>query len=369
MIHLTYTHHAFLQQRFGGVSRYFYELAMRAAQAADFDVSIVAPFFVNEYLRGAPRALIRGMPMPEFEFRGAWRIRKRIHQLSIPCAYLGARTADVIHETYYSTAPYGDATRRVTTVHDMIYELFPAQYPPGVAAAASAAKRASVSRADHVICVSEATRRDLVRLMEVDPAKTTVIHHGVSLSPESGSGQALAGDRPYLLYVGARSDYKNFAGLCAAYAASASLQRHVELVAFGGGKFSADELAMFSRLGIQGKVRHGDGGDQQLGAFYRGALAFVYPSLYEGFGFPPLEAMACQCPVVCSNTSSIPEVVGDAGLYFDPAEVEDMRQALERIADDGNLRERLVSAGRARAALFSWERCGSQTMDIYRSLG
>jgi glycosyltransferase involved in cell wall biosynthesis len=368
MIRLTYSHHIFQQQEIGGVSRYVYELATRVAADRDFDVAVIAPFHVNRYLREAPPGLVRGMPMPRFEFRGAWRLRKLIQSMSVGCAYAGVRAADIVHESYYSQKPYGRAKRRVVTVHDMIHELFPDDFPQDSLEAAYAAKRAAVDRADHVICDSESTRRDLVRLLGVDTQKTSVIHLGQGFPPGAGAVQALPRGRPFFLYVGARGGYKNFSRVCTAYAASNDLKRAADLVAFGGGDFTSAERQMFAELGIQGNIRHATGGDELLGAHYRGALAFVYPSLYEGFGLPPLEAMACGCPVVCSNTSSLPEVVGDAGLYMDPANVEDMRIALERIMADDGLRERLVRAGRSRVALFSWDRCANQTMDIYRAL-
>jgi glycosyltransferase involved in cell wall biosynthesis len=368
MIRVMYTHHIFQDQEFGGVSRYVFELAMRVAKDPGFDVSIVAPLYLSHYLREAPPSLVRGMPMPRFEFRGAWRIRKFLQRMSVPFAYARAGVADVIHETYYSAVPCGRAKRRVVTVHDMIHELFPGSFPAGSLEQAYAAKRAAVERADHVICVSEATRRDLVRLLGIEATKTSVVYHGQSLPAAEGIVHAPPGGRPYLLYVGARAGYKNFSRVCAAYAASGDLKHAVDLVAFGGGNFTAPERQMFSELGIAAHIRHASGGDEQLGAHYRGALAFVYPSLYEGFGFPPLEAMACGCPVVCSNTSSIPEVAGDAALYVDPHSLDDVRTALEKIVGDTGLRERLIGAGKARAALFSWERCARETMDIYRGL-
>lgn len=369
MIHLSYSHHIFLEQKVGGVSRYIYELATRVAQDPDFEVSVVAPLYVNHYLRQAPRGLVRGMHMPDLQFRGAWRLRrliKAIQSQAIARAYRSSGT-DIIHESYYSRVPYGHARRRVVTVHDMIHELLTDYFPEGPRMEAHATKRAAILRADHVICVSEATRRDLVRLLDVDIGKTSVVYHGVNPVP-AGGVYRLSSGKPFLLYVGKRDGYKNFRALCLAYAASASLGRGVDVVAFGGGAFTAAEQQLFAELGIRERMHHADGADEELNNHYRGARAFVYPSMYEGFGLPPLEAMAAGCPVACSNRGSIPEVVADAGLYFDPADVDDMRQALESIVSDGLLRERLVAAGTVRAASFSWERCASQTMDIYRSL-
>ncbi len=369
MIRVTYSHHIFLEQEFGGVSRYFYELATRVAQDPRFDAAIIAPCYVNHYLRRAPAGLVRGAPMPRFEFRGAWRIRKLMQKAALAGAYRGmARAEGIIHETYYASAVAGKAKRRVLTVYDMIHELFPQHFPEQGMEAARAAKRDAVARADHIICISEATRRDLVRLLEVDPGKTSVVHLAQDLAASAGPAYALPSGKPFLLYVGARGGYKNFMALCKAYAASPRLRDAADLVAFGGGTFTAEERRTFAESGISAHLHHAEGGDALLATYYRGAAAFVYPSLYEGFGLPLLEAMACGCPVACSNASSIPEVAGNAALYMDPRSLDDMRAALETITGDAGLRDRLIGAGKARAAQFSWERCARETMDIYRAI-
>ena len=174
---------------------------------------------------------------------------------------------------------------------------------------------------------------------------------------------------PFLLYVGNRGGYKNFLRLLEAYGTSPQLKMGYELICFGGGAFHADELETMRTLGlVSGQVSQLGGDDQMLAKLYEHASAFVFPSLYEGFGIPPLEAMSHDCPVVCSNTSSIPEVVGDAGEYFDPADTESMRAAIERIVTSDSHRNLLIAKGRERLKHFSWDRCAIETLDIYRKL-
>ena len=154
-----------------------------------------------------------------------------------------------------------------------------------------------------------------------------------------------------------------------AYAASPKLSEDFDVICFGGGGFTADEINQFSGLGISGKRIHQLAGDDTvLAEHYRAASVFIYPSLYEGFGIPPLEAMSFDCPVVCSNVSSIPEVVGNAAEMFNPYEVDAIRLAIERVVTDDRLRQTLIERGRERIKVFSWERCARETLDVYRKV-
>ena len=271
---------------------------------------------------------------------------------------------DLVHETYYASKPaMTPGYKRVLTVYDMIHELFPAEFPANDRTPID--KASAVARADHIICISEHTRRDLIRILGVPHEKTSVIHLGISLSPTGTRGD-LPVCRPFLLYVGARGGYKNFACLLRAYAASGRLLKEFDLLAFGGGPINTKEAEFIRQLSIPPEnVRQVQGGDDVLEVLYRRAAAFVYPSLYEGFGLPPLEAMSFDCPVICSNASSIPEVVGNAALLFDPLSAEALGQAIAVVLDDAGLRQALIAKGRARINHFSWEKCAQLTMTVY----
>jgi glycosyltransferase involved in cell wall biosynthesis len=136
-------------------------------------------------------------------------------------------------------------------------------------------------------------------------------------------------------------------------------------VAFGGGHFSAEEIKLIDETGLGNSVKQVSGNDERLASFYQNAAAFVYPSFYEGFGLPPLEAMAQQCPVISSNTSSMPEVIGDAGEFFDPHSKMEMRSAIERVIFSSAKRALLVERGKTRLAEFSWAKCAAQTGHVY----
>jgi glycosyltransferase involved in cell wall biosynthesis len=230
-------------------------------------------------------------------------------------------------------------------------------------------KKIAVSRADHIICISENTRQDLISLLNVPWEKTSVIHlgvdsppNGLSCSPEEGI------KRPYLLYIGQRGGYKNFLGLIKAYAVSADLTNDFDIICFGGGAFSKSEKKLFDQLKIGNKIHRAGGSDDILCRLFAHATLLVYPSLYEGFGLPPLEAMVHGCPVACSNTSSIPEVVGNAGAYFDPNDVESIRATLEDVATAQQKRQELSEAGFSRHKKFTWEKCAEETLSVYQRL-
>lgn len=363
---VTFDHQIFANQRYGGVSRYFVELASRLPSYTVSEVSVVAPLYINNYLAADyARGFTHGRHVP-FDFKGVRQAVGFANRLAAPLSWLKSN-ADVIHETYYTANPIGTGQRRVVTVHDMIHELFAPE-----ARRVIAAKRAAISRADHVICVSETTQRDLVRLYEIDPARTSVVHHGYSLTNEvSEIEKTQAGvtrdQRPSILYVGNRGGYKNFGIVLKAFSESSVLREFV-LIAFGGSTGLPDEWKEIKRLGITERVRFESGPDQALARRYRAAAAFVYPSIYEGFGIPPLEAMSHGCPVVCSNGGAIPEVVGDAGVYFDPHNSDELRSALERVAMSDGLQANLRMRGYHRISAFSWDRCAEETSRIYREI-
>ena len=355
----------FRQQRYGGISRYFCELAPRINAAPDARALILAPRHRNAYLRELPSEVRVGWYSPSTS-RPSWphKMATRATELLTSAAF----RPDVVHETYYfGTAVRAPQARRVLTVYDMIHERFPQRF--AAANPDARAKRAAAQRADHVICISECTRRDVIDILGLPSSKVTVTHLSSSLRPPAALPALPAtGGRPYLLYVGDRGGYKNFEGLLKALRSSTSLH-DVQLVCYGGGALQADEWARVDALGLpRERITHCGGDDAMLAALYASALCLVYPSLYEGFGLPPLEAMNCGCPVVCSNGGSLPEVTGAACADFDPNDAEAMCQAIESVALSESRRTDLRAQGQVQAQRFSWDRCASETLAVYRGL-
>lgn len=363
---IAYDYQIFGWQVYGGISRYFYELAKGVSGVPGQDVSVVSPLCVNHYLESRPPSLkvigLHVRPLP----RGG-RIYRVFNSLLARPIFAAINPA-IVHETYYArrrTAPRRAAT--VLTVFDMVHEKFSGQYSRFDPT--SAEKAAAVARADHIICISKNTQRDLVEILSVPREKTSVVYLGSSALQVRPDALLPQHDRPFLLYVGVRGGYKNFQLLVAAYAGSALLKRDFDLVCFGGGALSSEERSHAKELGIpEGRLRQVSGGDEAMAKLYATAAAFVYPSVYEGFGIPPLEAMSVGCPVICSNSSSLPEVVGDAAELFDPLDEEQLRSAMERVVTSQERRGELIVRGRERCAAFSWARCADETLAIYQKV-
>ncbi len=352
----------FRQQRYGGISRYCCELTTRLADEPGVQPLIVAPHHRNEYLPALPPQLVVGWHMKHWKRFGKL---SRFLARRVEARTLERQQPDLIHATYYWASPLAHSrAKRVLTVYDMIHERFPEHFPPGEPTAA--AKKRAVAEADHVICISHSTRRDLVAMLGVPEHKVSVTHLAAQMVRPAGAPAGLADQAPYLLYVGDRGGYKNFIAVVKALCASAAM-RDLRRVCFCGCDLRPEEWAAIDAAGLaRARLVQQHGDDTVLAGLYAGALCFVYPSLYEGFGIPPLEAMQCDCPVACSNTSSIPEVVGDAAELFDPHDVDAIRTALERVALSPTRRAELVALGRAQAQRFSWARCASETLAVYR---
>jgi glycosyltransferase involved in cell wall biosynthesis len=362
---IAYDHQIFGWQKYGGIARYFYELARGVALTAGFEATIVAPLYVNQYLGNRPDALrLIGRQVPSAPRSG--RIYRALNSLIVGRLLKGIEP-HIVHETYYSTRRLAPARSKVVlTVFDMVQEKFPGQY--SFLDPISREKAAAAARADHIICISESTRRDLIDILHVPRDKTSVVHLGSEIRQPSAAVRTTTG-RPFLLYVGARGGYKNFLGLLSAYARS-PLMRGFDLVCFGGGPLKPSELRRISELKIPGdRVRQMGGNDGILASLYGAASVLVYPSLYEGFGIPPLEAMSIGCPVVCCNSSSLPEVVGSAAQFFDPSDPDGLLSAIETVLTSESRRTELVSLGRERSALFSWERMTRETLATYQKIG
>jgi len=366
MMRIAFDYQVFLFQEYGGISRYYSRLANSLDSLEGVEAKIFAPLHINAYLPELPAGMVKGRDVRH------WRKSKKLFR-AINVAgsrmQLGLYRPSIVHETYYSqksVAPKG--VPLVVTVYDMIHERFSDKFPQKDRT--SLLKRVAVERADHVICISNSTRNDLVEYFQISDEKVSVVYIGFETFRAKEDREGLQTDgKPYFLYVGQRSVYKNFQNFIRAFAASSELKRNSKVVCFGGGGFNGEEKAIFSALKLaESQMIQIGGDDDALAECYKNAFAFVYPSLYEGFGIPPLEAMSLDCPVICSHTSSIPEVTGQAAEYFDPASIDSIREGLERVATSPTRRNELVSLGRERYPLFTWPRCAKETLAIYETL-
>jgi len=355
----------FLLQQYGGISRYLCNLAQCLSAMPNVSVQVSAPLHINRNLAELSDVSGSRYFLPHLDTKFTRPVRALSHFLSGMA--IKRFRPDILHETYYRKSRRLPGVRHVLTVYDLIHERFGHMFENSHMT--SGPKKAAALRADHVICISESTRRDLIAICGVPEEKTSVIYLGADLAFLNARPAINLITRPYLLYVGKRDGYKNFAGFLRAFVTSSCLKSTFDIVCFGGGAFTEAELSLACELGLSPEqMSHRIGSDQTLADLYGGAQVFVYPSLYEGFGIPPLEAMAADCPVCCSNTSSIPEVVGKAGEYFDPTCPESMTAAIEAVAFSEIRRADLVVLGRKQLSRFSWEKCAQETEILYRKL-
>lgn len=341
----------------------------------------------NEYLLYL-KAGVEGEPLtigPNFTFRTVPKPANDAlwMQTAFPAALRRDRI-DVAH-TQYNTPLFGTPCPIVTTIHDVTFALFPEHFLPKDRFILNRFVPGSMRRAARVIAVSESTRRDILRTYkkQIDPDKvvTTLLAADRRFVPPSTqeSARESANNKydlrglPYILSVGVMQPRKNLPLLLDAFALMklGPLAPPHLLVVAGKRGWKNEELdAQLAKLPAEVSsqiVFTGYVPDEDLPTLYGGADAFCYPSVYEGFGLPPLEAMACGCPVLCSRVSSLPEVVGDAGILLPSNDSDAWATALEKLIGNDNIRERWRGHGLERARLFSWKKTAEGTLAVYRA--
>ncbi len=360
-----YDHQLTSLQDAGGASRYHYELLRCLVPVPDVQTTTFLGFnsTVYPYLQlASSKTKVVGFrgPLPKGVKRYA--VNEALANLAAP--FYGK--FDIYHPSHQRTLPFLSARKLVVTHHDCIYERFPIFR---FTKAALRAKEKLFAAADVIICDTESSRKDLLHFYDVDTAMTRVVPLGFARLPRS-SGAARELDRRlrrgYILYVSGRSLYKNFHGIVQAFR-DTRLHETMDLLVLGGDPLTADELEFIAKLGIaESVIAIPIVTDGFLAEAYARARVLAYPSLFEGFGLPPLEAMHLGCPVLACNTSSLPEICGDAPFYFEPECPDSLPDALLRAVNDDSARATSIQRGRAVASRYSWEKCTQQTLAVYR---
>lgn len=341
-MNIIYDNTIYSLQRYGGVSRYFSELIKRIKGYNDVNVDI----FKNLDVLPARLSRINEVLLNYKLFR---------------------HKGGLYHPTYYSSfVKKRKGVKTIVTVYDMIHELY--LYKFKRFDSDIDVKKRSILNADHIICISAATRKDLMKIYNIKEEDASVIYLGVSLD-DGGPGTSVFNKprRPYILHVGKRGYYKNFNTLLSAFNAL-GLKKDFDLVCFGGERFSEEEIAEFKRFGMDDSVRYAEGDDRLLKDYYKNACIFIYPSLYEGFGFPLLEAMSNDCMVIASNGGSIPEVAGDAAMFFSPDKVDELCSCIKQVVNDSRLKDEYIKRGKERIRLFSWDKTAEETYNLYKKV-
>ena len=378
-----YDYDAFTYQKFGGVSKSLCELIKRLPDDIDYEIAIATSNnsnLIDSCL--VPDLLpytfdIKGF-LPCFDFKGKYQLYHFLsnnmpgfnsvdrlnRQMSIKA--LKAKAYDVFHATGFKTysLDYIGDKPMVYTIHDMTTELF--CNSRGMAKQTEAIHKLA-SRADHVITVSENTKRDVMRLIGLPEDKITVVYHGGPNIEKNKYERTI--ESPYILYIGGRQSYKNFNATLKAFSFVHKKYKDVCLVCTGA-SFLQSEKEYITALGLDKFVIQMFASDLQLKSLYQNAIAFVYPSLYEGFGMPILEAFSNGCPVLLNRKSCFPEIAGDAAIYFNSDETEcNMKDAFDKILQmKRSERNNLVSKGYARLADYSWDESANKLASIYNKL-
>lgn len=383
---ILYDHQAFQMQYFGGVSKCFCELISRLPEGVEAEISIAQSN--NQHLRES--RLVKDLQPVTMDHKQWSKMHpgKLMEALYLAAnKFLPLNTADslnrratksallkqdfdVFHPTYFKPEflRYLGTKPFVLTVHDMMPELYPQFY--GQNCSDVVWKRHLVGKAAAIVAVSENTKKDLVRILNVPEEKVSVIYHGGPEQTAPIESPRLVQER-YFLYVGQRIFYKNFPQMLEAFSQvkNQPQMQGVKLVCTGA-PFTTDEQALIERLSLEPCVMHLHPTDEEMQVLYRDALAFVYPSDYEGFGMPILEAFANGCPVLLNHASCFPEVAGDAALYFRLKEgLSELSECLTQIASwTEEQRSEWVEKGRARLQLFSWQKAAEQLTKVYQSV-
>jgi glycosyltransferase involved in cell wall biosynthesis len=347
----------FARQARGGASRYFVELIGYLHSQDAPGVEVVRPWRWTPNIHALEAGLGRSLPTRLGRRRQVVQLANRLQR--------GGPRPDVVHHTYYDPRYLGlqPEALRVVSVYDMIPEIHPELFPRGNP---HEGKRTYVEAADLVLCISASTRDDLLRIYGRPSAKVVVTPLGVDTSFRPGLPRPSSVPDSYVLFVGQRPGYKDFDVLLAAFRRLSSRHPDLHLVVVGGGSFGPDDNEAIAARGLSDRVHQLTLSDDELAAAYAHATCFVFPSRYEGFGLPTLEAMACGCPAVLANSSSHPEVGGDAAVYFPPGDEDALVEAMEALVVDPDHRSERAAASIERAAQFSWKQTGAGTLRAYR---
>jgi len=378
-VKILYDHQIFTTQKFGGISRYFTQIISNLPNNILPEISI--EYSDNVYLKTLSEYNhLPGMNdnFNIFFFGISFRGKRRIYNLlrdinpdkypdswtaniqkSIYC--LKKQDFDVFHPTYYDDyfLEYIGNKPFVLTIHDMIHELYPELLNDS---SLSMRKKKLAEKAAYIIAVSENTKKDIINILNIPEEKITVVYHASPLLKNQVKIQRLPSK--YFLFVGARNAYKNFAFFVYAIAPVLKEQRDIHVVCTGN-KFNQDEIQIFKDLDVEANFTNVFVDEDEWFEIYNNAIALIFPSYYEGFGIPILEAFEASCPVLLSNSSCFFEIAQDAAVYFSPKNIKQLRKQIKAIIDNSILRQDLIYKGKSRVLDFTWQKSANQTSEIY----
>ena len=357
---IAFDHTIFLLQKYGGIYRYFLEL--QNIMQSKNNIKIFSPIYLNNYLYNKKNIIkfLQIKKIPKFSTKLLNKSNFILNEM-----YFKFWKPNIIHKTYFNDYMYNikDA-KKVINVWDLSHEIYhymynkPSNWRP---------KENTFKHVDHIICSSKKTQNDLINFYNIDFDKTSVIYQG---TPELlRSTRNLHIDYKFFLYVGSRKKYKNFEIILKMLATKKNFLKDFKLICFGYETFENSEIELMNKYNIDNdKIKLFSGDDQVLAALYEKAEALIFPSLNEGFGFPPLEAMKFGCSVIASNNLAIKEAVGNCGFYFDPKDEKSLENSIENFLNSKEEREIKKKDGFARSKLFNWEKTSQELLEVYKKI-
>ena len=381
-----YDYQIFTRQNYGGISRYFYEL-MNNFYKKNVDFKFPINYSENIYLKDALflSSKLKGYNKYEnflfgLNFKGKNKTYKLFRMLKseiinrkLSIKYLKEQNFDIFHPTYYNPyfLKYIGKKPFILTIHDMIHELYPQIFLK--INRVSCQKKLLAQKAKKIIVTSKNTKKDVIKLLGINEKKIQIIYHGNSINSQKNDSKTDKNllkklQKKYILFVGKRNLYKNFNTFIKAVATILKNNNDLNLICAGGEKFTKKEINFFKTLNIDSKIFQYSANDIDLTYFYKNAIIFVYPSLYEGFGIPILESFSCGCPIDISNSSSLPEIAGEAALYFNPNNIKSITDTVNKLIRNQKLRKVLILNGFERIKKFSWNKTAEKTLKIYNEI-
>ncbi len=356
MIKVLFESSIFLHQEIGGISKYITCLNENLNKK-NIHSTIYSPLTINNYLNKKKRSnifFLRFKKIPKF-FRKIFFIINNL----LTFLYIKFYKPDLIHFSYYNVALLNYInTPYVLTVYDLIHEKLDLRQN-------QFKKKKLIENAKHIICISEQTKKDLLKYYKVNQKKVSVIHLGIKNFKKIKKKEK---KKKFILYVGDRGRYKNFFNLISAFNKSKFLKKNFQIICFGGGQFKKEEIKIFEKFKILKKITYKTGNDELLDKTYREASLFVSISLLEGFGLTPLEAVNLGCPVVCSNIEVFRETLKNSCIFVDPKKIKDIKNGMERVLKSAIIQKKLVSRGKMRVKQFTWQKCAQSTSKIYNEI-
>ena len=359
-------------QIFGGISLYFSKLMNNFRLQDDIEFEFPIVYSDNRYLKDLKFLNYLSFYDKKFIFRRTFaKYFVKLNTINTIRA-LNKQKFDVFHPSYFDSYHHKHLKKKpfVITVHDMTNEALSEYFIFDKNAENTIkTKNQLINNASRIIAISENTKNDIIKFCNVKEDKIDVIYHGQPLLVPDFIPENNTLPKKYILFVGQRSKYKNFINFLISISGLLKEDNDLYLLSAGGFPFNKSEKEIIKSLSLESKVLYKPiENDLRLIQFYKKAICFVFPSLYEGFGFPILEAFQCGCPLVCSNTSSFPEIAYDAAIYFDPYDEISMKIAVQKVIYDEKLRKDLINKGFEQSNKFSWNETTEQTKKVYEKV-